>query len=400
MKTLRLSAILCVCAWMCPGVVVPAGTELQVRLKSKVSTGESKPNEPVEAVVISPVMIGGKVVVPLGATLVGKVKEVQLATKPDERAALDLTFSQLEAAGYKTKVITRLVGVDNARESVDEKGRILGILASETLSARMDQGIGKLAAKYAGLADVLGAAKGAVLKESEGQIAYAPGVEMTVRLTEPLNVTPPANAGPQLEPINDEADLATLVTSQPFQTTAEKPPKPSDVTNLMFVGTREQLEKAFQEAGWSSAAALSAQSKLETFRAIAELRGYKEAPVSILLLDGQPPEMVFQKQNNTFAQRHHLRIWARPTTFNDVPVWVCAATHDTGIDFSPENRTFIHKIDSQIDRERAKVVNDLLLTGKVRSLALVDRPAVPKKSENATGDALETDGAMAVLILK
>ena len=46
------------------------------------------------------------------------------------------------------------------------------------------------------------------------------------------------------------------------------------------------------------------------------------------------------------------------------------------------------------------MVNDLLLTGRVRSLALVDRPEVPKKSHNATGDELFTDGKMAVLILK
>jgi hypothetical protein len=79
-------------------------------------------------------------------------------------------------------------------------------------------------------------------------------------------------------------------------------------------------------------------------------------------------------------------------------VWVCAATHDTGIDFSAEDRTFIHKVDSQIDRERTKVLNDLLLTGQVRSFVLVDRPAVPRGSANATGDKLITDGKMAVLL--
>jgi hypothetical protein len=118
----------------------------------------------------------------------------------------------------------------------------------------------------------------------------------------------------------------------------------------------------------------------------------------VLLLDGRQPDMVFQKQNNTFAQRHHLRIWRRPGAFDGKPVWVCAATHDIGIDFSPDDHTFIHKIDPQIDRERTKVVDDLLLTGKVKSHALVDRPAVPKESANATGDKLITDGQMAVLI--
>jgi hypothetical protein len=138
----------------------------------------------------------------------------------------------------------------------------------------------------------------------------------------------------------------------------------------------------------------------ETFKAIAEQRGYKEAPVSVLLLENKPPDLVFEKLNNTFAQRHHLRVWRRPDTFEGKPVWVIAATHDTGIDFSQENRTFIHKIDPQIDQERAKVVNDLLFAGHVRSVALVERPTVPQHSQNATGDNLETDAKMAVLVLQ
>jgi len=120
----------------------------------------------------------------------------------------------------------------------------------------------------------------------------------------------------------------------------------------------------------------------------------------VLLLDGKPPDVVFEKLNNTFAQRHHLRVWRRPATFQGQPVWMIAATHDTGIDFSEQNRTFIHKIDSQIDRERAKVVNDLLLTDHVQSLALVDRPNVPQKGQNATGDSVETDAKIAVLLLQ
>jgi len=116
-----------------------------------------------------------------------------------------------------------------------------------------------------------------------------------------------------------------------------------------------------------------------------------------LLLDGRPPDLVFEKLNDTFAARHHLRIWQRPGTFDGREIWVCAATHDTGINFSQLNRTFVHTIDPKIDLERAKVVNDLLLTGQVRGLSLVERGGLPEDLFNATGDALKTDGAMAVL---
>src|SRR5271170_4115903 len=130
---------------------------------------------------------------------------------------------------------------------------------------------------------------------------------------------------------------------------------------------------------------------------MAEMRGYQEAPVSVLLLDGRAPDLVFEKINDTFNARHHVRIWQRPGVFAGKQVWVCSATHDTGISFSEENHTFIHKIDPQIDLERAKVVNDLLLTGMVRGLSLVERPDLPQDMFNATGDPLKSDGSMAVL---
>jgi LssY-like putative type I secretion system component LssY len=382
-------------------VEVPAGTELHIRLKTKVATNISKPKDAVEAVVIAPVVIDGQFLIPAGSTVHGAVETVKPSAKPDERAVLDLKFTELDLDGQKVKIATKLTTVDNARESVDEQGQIQGILAAETISARLDAGIGRVAERYSGLADVLGAAKGALLKTAESDIAYEPGVEMDLTLTAPLSLQKVPGPGPaaKLQSLTD-AGLIDLALKQPFQTVAQNPPKPSDITNMMLIGTQAQVEAAFQAAGWSTAASLSAQSKLETFRAIAEQRGYKEAPVSILLLEGNPPDLVFEKQNNTFAQRHHLRVWRRPATYRDRPLWVIAATHDIGIDFSEQNRTFIHKIDPQIDRERAKVVNDLVLTGLVEGLALVDRPDVPKKSANATGDALETDGQVAILLLR
>lgn len=190
-----------------------------------------------------------------------------------------------------------------------------------------------------------------------------------------------------------------LVNRQPFQTRAQKPPQPSDITTLMLIGGQEQVEGAFADAGWTQASELGEKSKFDTLRAITEDNGYSEAPVSILYLDGRPPDMVFEKANHTFSKRHHLRIWLRPGPFQGQRVWVCAATHDIGIDFSAKDRTFIHKIDSQIELERAKAANDLLLTGKMHSLLMVDRPNVPRNGRNATGDNLTTDGKMAVVTL-
>lgn len=387
-KSSLVSFLLAACAI---AAEIPAGTDIPVRLKSKVSTQTAKAGDVVDAVVI-----GGPLA---GAVIRGTVEKAAQSAKGDERSLLLLRFNELEVGTTKTKLETRLAEVENAREQVDELGQILGILASETITGKLDAGINRVANRYAGLAGVLGTVKGAVFKAAESDITYDSGVEMTVKLAAPLNAAalPPA---PKLQPISDTAGLEKLIAAEPFQTVAQNPPKPSDITNLLLIGTEEQVRRAFKEAGWHTAAELSAASKFETLRALAENRGYNEAPVSILLLDGKPPDMVFQKVTNTFARRHHLRVWRRPATFDGKPIWAVAATHDIGISFSEQNRTFIHLIDPQIDRERTKVVDDLVFTGRVQSSQLIDRPHAPKKSENATGDALETDAKIAVLVFQ
>jgi hypothetical protein len=383
-------------AVLAPAARIPSGAQIQVRLSSEINTSTSKVGDPFQALVIAPVVVDGRVAMAAGATLAGHVKEVTAAVNPDDQAVLALAFDDIhDANGKKTSIAAKLSGIDNSREKVDADGRIQGIVASKTGSGRLDQGINKVAEKYPSFAELLGTVKQAVLKPTDANIDYKAGVEMTIELTKPLDWTGAVKM-PDIAAIEPQDQLFRLVNSEPFRTATQKDQSPSDITSLMFLASRQQIEDAFQKAGWSPAAKLNDQSKLETFRAMAEMRGYQEAPVSVLLLDGRAPDLVFEKLNDTFAARHHVRIWQRPGGFSGKGIWVCSATHDTGISFSDVNRTFIHKIDPQIDQERAKVVNDLVFTGLVRGLSLVER-VLPPDLFNATGDALKTDGSMAVV---
>jgi hypothetical protein len=376
---------------------VPAGTQLQIRLTSPLNSAEAKRGDVVTAVLIAPLIEDSRIVIAAGVKIAGRVSEAINTAKANEQAVLGLNFNELiDADGRKAAIATKLVEVDNARESVDAQGRIMGIVVAQTGSGRLDQGINKITQRYPGLGDLLGSVKQSVVSEADPNINYPAGVEMTLELTKAVEWQS-STAGPQAGSIEPHDQLARLVEKQPVQTMAASPPRPSDITNLIFIGSEQDLTEAFTKAGWSSAEKLSGKSKLETFRAIVELRGYKEGPMSTLLLDGRPPDLVFQKTNNTFSARHHLRIWRRPGSLNGKPVWVCSSTHDIGIDYSEHDQTFIHRVDPHIDKERAKVVNDLLLTGMVKGLALVDRDYAPINGRNATGDPFITDGRMAAI---
>ena len=126
---------------------------------------------------------------------------------------------------------------------------------------RLNQGIAKLEAneKLSALAaDLQGAKQMLKIQDANPNIDYDPGVELTLRLTAPLDWTG-VTTGPEakLQPFPQRKRIADLVNRQPFRTVAENPPRPSDMTNLMFIGTEAELRAAFEKAGWSSAARLN-----------------------------------------------------------------------------------------------------------------------------------------------
>src|SRR5258708_22002347 len=80
---------------------LPAGTAIEIRLKTKVASNASKPKDAVEAVVIKPVMSGDQYLIPYGALLRGQVGKGLPAAAPDQRAVLHLHFHQLSGAQGK-----------------------------------------------------------------------------------------------------------------------------------------------------------------------------------------------------------------------------------------------------------------------------------------------------------
>jgi hypothetical protein len=146
---------------------------------------------------------------------------------------------------------------------------------------------------------------------------------------------------------------------------AAKDATPSDPTNLLFLGTREEIASAFNEAGWFEADPLTIGSAIQTAQATIRQAGYASAPVSSLMIEGRLPGQVFQKPLDTFAKRHHLRLWKLPVTYQGRAVWVRAATHDISVDRARAGTRWPHR--DRIDqaevpqlRDRARLANPTL----------------------------------------
>ena len=287
------------------------------------------------------------------------------------------------------------LNVDNARETV-QNNEILGIVqphASKKFSiAFIALGSANPIAGYAikGVQSVYGLSL-------RREIVYPAGTDLQAQIVR-YSILKQKQAWPGWKQLSVDPQLEHLVRSAPMRTTATNQ-VPSDPTNLMFIGSEKEVESAFREAGWMEASDLNVKSALKTATATLRQTGYSEAPMSTLLLHGRSPDLVFQKSLNTFAKRHHLRIWQLKPTYNGRAVWGAAATHDIATTNERAGTKWSHRIDTHIDRERDWIVSDLLFIGSGKSYADVSRPNAPTKLGNATGDKILTDGRMSVVEL-
>jgi opacity protein-like surface antigen len=375
---------------------------IEIRLTSPVASFSTRPGTEVDALVVAPVRHEGKTLIPMGSWVrghVAKVRKVGLGLIY-ETANLQLTFTELQLPGQApVSMQTRVLDVENSRETVNSQGRIQGIRSTGTYGYRANTLISGFAIVDPIAYIYVNAASARVLRFSEPEIWLPPGTELEVKLTAPLALTkayddaPPLIASPGAETVK----LRSLIKSLPYRTMTENSNKPSDLTNLLFIGDPEAVQRAFSAAGWVEADKLNGISGFMTLRSIAENQGYQNAPMSTLLLDEQRPEITLSKTLNTFSKRHHTRVWVRPETWNGMRVLTASSTQDIGIALSRKKKTFIHVIDTSIDNERAKIVNDLIFTGCVEAAQLVARPWVPLDAQNSTGEDLITDGRIAVL---
>jgi hypothetical protein len=198
---------------------------------------------------------------------------------------------------------------------------------------------------------------------------------------------------------DESADLEELVAGVPAWTYTRRRPVPTDPTNLVFLGSRDAIDRAFGAAGWNGSQSISMATGVRMVRAIAEGTGYADAPMRTLLLDGAEPDMSRQKSLNTFGKRDHLRMWKRADTFHGQTVWAAAATKDVAVAFSLRTFGFTHEIQNDVDLERDKVVSDLVFTGCVDSVSYVKRSGVTGFAFLDGRKSLTTDARVAVVSL-
>ena len=378
------------------------GQTMSIRLITPAASDRSRTGDPVEGVVTYPLCTNGEslackpgeLLIPPGTRINGTVLFAQRAPDKYWRPRLVLDFSNVvHKDGTTSPLYSRVIDVDNARETV-RNNEVLGIIQPH-VSGKVSIAFAALGAVNPIVGYTINGARAVYGLSIRREILFPSGTDVQIQIVRPstLKQREPWDAWPTL-PVTPK--LSTLVEHAPLRTKTANGTL-SDVTNLMFLGTREEIISAFNEAGWFEAVPSSFGNNMKVVQATLRQTGYSEAPVSSLMINGRLPDLVFQKSLDTFAKRHHIRIWKLASTYNGREVWVGAATHDIAVEHTKTMTKWTHRIDPHIDRERDWIESDLLFAGTATGYVDVNRPAAPRTAENATGDEIVTDGIMTVV---
>jgi len=151
--------------------VAPAGTLLAVTLDQTLTSAESQPGDTFTARVAEPVVVEGRVTIPVGSVVSGRVVDVVGAKRIGGRAQINLEFTDLRLPSGESGPLHASFHEEGANENKSDAVKIGGGAAAGGVLGRI---LGK-DAKSTVIGAVIGAAVGT------GVAARNPGEEVTLR---------------------------------------------------------------------------------------------------------------------------------------------------------------------------------------------------------------------------
>jgi hypothetical protein len=179
----------------------------------------------------------------------------------------------------------------------------------------------------------------------------------------------------------------------------------SDPVNMGLNGSKHDLIRAMEAAGWTVAEDITPISIWKVVRAVVFNKSYPSAPMSRAFLFGKRHAVGFEIQvNNSPRVRHHVRFWKTPRNWylpGGYKVdWLGAATYDKSVGMSLFTMQFTHAIHANVDKERDFLITSLTEASQIAKTRRIDHFFPAYKTRNGFGHEYITDGSMVIAELK
>jgi hypothetical protein len=379
---------------------IAAGTRFWVRLTAPISSYNAKRGMVVHGFLLESPACQDSAVFPIRIPIEGRVvssHRVGLGLW-HETATLELEFTRILVPDLPpVEIAARVAQVDNAREEV-KNGIIHGVRSTDTPQGTISSRLKYMPNLHLYPDPFLLGYKLAFPIFPEPEIYLGAGTDLEVELTEPAALPADLALAPSV-PLNNQQQIVDDLAGLPERTFTRKG-KPADVVNMIFVGSRSQLEQAFAATEWKQSDHVSRRTVRHSLYAFLAKTSYPTAPMSAQLLENRSPEMTLEKTFDSYEKRDHLRIWSLPAGNDGVQLWASAAVRETGATLSVRHRGFMHHVSPSLEEEQHIVVRDLLAADCVDSQGAISRPEMEHVLINATGEIFRTDGTLTVVRLK
>jgi hypothetical protein len=313
-------------------LVIPDHTPVKLRLAQTISSAHARSGERLDFIVAKDVTVGGLTIIRAGAVARGSVFEVR----------------SKHFLGIGGKVAIKLHSVALI---TGEKVRLCAYKEVKGRShwVRMTLGMAVTSLFYMPAAPVFLLSRGDdsnVLK----------GTEVTAYIDGDSSV-PSANLPSARE---SSSELDEMIDSLPARV-LDGEGREGDMMNLILIAQKEDLERAFEQAGWVRVD----KSKPVIFcHMLCQRTHYTKLPMARFYVFGRVQDYSYAMPDPAaiLSRRHHLRIWRTDYEVDGKPIWVGAATHDVAITIEKRRVRLDHRIDPQVDGERDFIAQNLAQT--------------------------------------
>src|SRR5262249_5827674 len=167
-------------------VIIPAGTEFDVRTITNLSSSESQPGQTWEGTLEGPVIVDGREVIPKGTDVSGKVVTAVPSGRLSKRAELSVTLTSVTVHGRRYSIVT-----SNVSQGEGSKTKADGLLIGGGTGARAAIGAAAGGGKGAAIGSAIGAIAGTTGAAATGKrdIKLPPESVLRFRLEQELRVS-------------------------------------------------------------------------------------------------------------------------------------------------------------------------------------------------------------------
>jgi len=350
-------------------LTIPDGTPIELRLAESISSAHARIGDRLDFVVVRDVSVGGLTVIPSGSMACGSVTGVK------GRRLL----------GIGGNVALKLDSVELAN------GDRVGLRAHMEVKGRSRTKLMAAAMIATGLVFLPATPVFLLLRGHDSTVVKS--TEITAQIDSATSVL---SAGlPRSREGSSELDeMIEYLPPRVFSGEGRE----GDMLNLVFVGQEEDLQEAFERAGWVQT---DKWKPVFVWHLLRHRTKDTQLPMARFYLFGRVQDYSYALPDPgaVVFRRHHLRIWKTYYKMDGTPIWAAAATHDVSIEIAKRGRLINHRIDPAVDAERDFVGTDLANTLSVSRQEYLHSSDPVFQAQTASGETYHSDSRILLLDL-